>query len=131
MSFLYVACSSYCPQFPAPHKLNECKAPPLEIGPSTPRQSGHRGVAASSDYRLSPSSGHSWVQCLRKFINGLAQHTKPPSNLTLKNANVRLMCGVEQERHFKAIKAIAITSLPSCLKPIDHTDSAEPLVRYG
>ncbi|SCV73651.1 BQ2448_6081 [Microbotryum intermedium] len=67
----------------------------------------------------------------RIFINGLAQHTKPLSNLTLKNANVRLMWGVEQERHFKAIKALAITSLPSCLKPIHHTDCAEPLVRYG
>ncbi|SCV69303.1 BQ2448_2323 [Microbotryum intermedium] len=65
------------------------------------------------------------VQYLRKFINGLAQHIKPLSDLTSKNANVRLMWGVEQERHFKAIKAI-VTSLP-CLKPIDHTDSAELL----
>ncbi|SCV74548.1 BQ2448_7577 [Microbotryum intermedium] len=65
------------------------------------------------------------VQYLRKFINGLAQHTKPLSDLTLKNANVRLMWGVEQERHFNAIKAI-VTSLP-CLKPIDHTELADPL----
>ncbi|SGY32227.1 BQ5605_C002g01336 [Microbotryum silenes-dioicae] len=65
------------------------------------------------------------VQYLRKFINGLAQHTKPLADLTSKNANVRLMWGAEQERHFNAIKAI-VTSLP-CLKPIDHTDSADPL----
>ncbi|SCV73813.1 BQ2448_6243 [Microbotryum intermedium] len=65
------------------------------------------------------------VQYLRKFINGLTQHTKPLSDLTLKNANVRLMWGVEQERHFNAIKAI-VTSLP-CLKPIDHTELADPL----
>ncbi|SCV70790.1 BQ2448_3552 [Microbotryum intermedium] len=65
------------------------------------------------------------VQYLRKFINGLAQHTKPLSDLTSKNANVRLMWGVEQERHFNAIKAI-VTSLP-CLKPIDHTELADPL----
>ncbi|SGY12319.1 BQ5605_C011g06465 [Microbotryum silenes-dioicae] len=65
------------------------------------------------------------VQYLRKFINGLAEHTKPLANLTSKNANVRLMWGAEQERHFNAIKAI-VTSLP-CLKPIDHTDSADPL----
>ncbi|SGY95245.1 BQ5605_C036g11481 [Microbotryum silenes-dioicae] len=65
------------------------------------------------------------VQYLRKFINGLAQHTKPLAGLTSKNANVRLMWGAEQERHFNAIKAI-VTSLP-CLKPIDHTDSADPL----
>ncbi|SGY16095.1 BQ5605_C012g06756 [Microbotryum silenes-dioicae] len=65
------------------------------------------------------------VQYLRKFINGLAQHTKPLADLMSKNANVRLMWGAEQERHFNAIKAI-VTSL-SCLKPIDHTDSADPL----
>ncbi|SCV73215.1 BQ2448_7140 [Microbotryum intermedium] len=65
------------------------------------------------------------VQYLRKFINGLAQHTKPLSDLTSKNANVRLMWGVEQERHFNAIKAI-VTLLP-CLKPIDHTELADPL----
>ncbi|SGY38393.1 BQ5605_C003g02019 [Microbotryum silenes-dioicae] len=65
------------------------------------------------------------VQYLRKFINGLAQHTKPLADLTSKNANVRLMWGAEQERHLNAIKAI-VTSLP-CLKPIDHTDSADPL----
>ncbi|SGY12993.1 BQ5605_C011g06674 [Microbotryum silenes-dioicae] len=65
------------------------------------------------------------VQYLRKFINGLAQHTKPLADLTSKNANVRLMWGAEQERHFNAIKAI-VTLLP-CLKPIDHTDSADPL----
>ncbi|SCV73057.1 BQ2448_6982 [Microbotryum intermedium] len=65
------------------------------------------------------------VQYLRKFINGLAQHTKPLSDLTSKNANVRLMWGVEQEQHFNAIKAI-VTSLP-CLKPIDHTELADPL----
>ncbi|SCZ94157.1 BZ3500_MvSof-1268-A1-R1_Chr12-2g03724 [Microbotryum saponariae] len=64
------------------------------------------------------------VQYLRKFINGLAQHTKPLAGLTPKHANVRLMRGAEQERHFNAIKAI-VTSLP-CLKPIDHTDSASP-----
>ncbi|SGY57336.1 BQ5605_C006g04258 [Microbotryum silenes-dioicae] len=65
------------------------------------------------------------VQYLRKFINGLAQHTKPLADLTSKNANVRLMWGAEQERHFNAIKKI-VTSLP-CLKPVDHTDSADPL----
>ncbi|SGY11742.1 BQ5605_C011g06257 [Microbotryum silenes-dioicae] len=65
------------------------------------------------------------VQYLRKFINGLAQHTKPLADLTSKNANVRLMWGAKQERHFNTIKAI-VTSLP-CLKPIDHTDSADPL----
>ncbi|SCV73498.1 BQ2448_7424 [Microbotryum intermedium] len=65
------------------------------------------------------------VQYLRKFINGLAQHTKPLLDLTSKNANVRLMWGVEQERRFNAIKAI-VTLLP-CLKPIDHTELADPL----
>ncbi|SCV70157.1 BQ2448_1551 [Microbotryum intermedium] len=65
------------------------------------------------------------VQYLRKFINGLAQHTKPLSDLTLKNANVRLMWGVKQERHFNTIKAI-VTLLP-CLKLIDHTELADPL----
>ncbi|SCV72358.1 BQ2448_3895 [Microbotryum intermedium] len=65
------------------------------------------------------------VQYLRKFINGLTQHTKPLLDLTSKNANVRLMWGVEQEQHFNAIKAI-VTSLP-CLKPIDHTELADPL----
>ncbi|SCZ87329.1 BZ3500_MvSof-1268-A1-R1_Chr2-2g04795 [Microbotryum saponariae] len=65
------------------------------------------------------------VQYLRKFINGLAQRTKPLADLTSKNANVQLMWGAEQERHFNAIKAI-VTLLP-CLKPIDHTDSADPL----
>ncbi|SGY38203.1 BQ5605_C003g01978 [Microbotryum silenes-dioicae] len=65
------------------------------------------------------------VQYLRKFINGLAQHTKPLADLTLKNTNVQLMWGAKQEQHFNAIKAI-VTSLP-CLKPIDHTDSADPL----
>ncbi|SCV68078.1 BQ2448_199 [Microbotryum intermedium] len=65
------------------------------------------------------------VQYLRKFINGLAQHTKPLLDLTSKNANVQLMWGVKQERHFNAIKAI-VTLLP-CLKPIDHTELADPL----
>ncbi|SCV70642.1 BQ2448_3404 [Microbotryum intermedium] len=44
------------------------------------------------------------VQYLRKFINGLAQHTKPLSDLTSKNANVQLMWG-----------------------PINHTELADPL----
>ncbi|SGY54057.1 BQ5605_C006g03834 [Microbotryum silenes-dioicae] len=62
---------------------------------------------------------------VKEFINSLAQHTKPLADLTSKNANVRLMWGAEQERHFNAIKKI-VTSLP-CLKPVDHTDSADPL----
>ncbi|SGY62834.1 BQ5605_C007g04742 [Microbotryum silenes-dioicae] len=84
----------------------------------------YSGVATSSDcHRAAVFLG--LVQYLRKFINGLAQHTKPLAYLTSKNANVRLMWGAEQERHFNAIKKI-VTSLP-CLKPVDHTDSADPL----